>query len=138
MTTYPPIVGQAENIVTQFVTHLTEVREAECLCCYVWRQLDAFPCDGTHRHALRFQASTAPRATALLERLRRAGACCCDCELFMNGYHPHQRFWTPQRDVEVDGQYVVIHAQPPDELPCAGVRRGSLQPCDNWEPLRRW
>ncbi len=53
MTTNPPIVDQAEDLVRGLATELTRVRAGECLCCYVWRWLDEFPGDGTHRHAFR-------------------------------------------------------------------------------------
>jgi hypothetical protein len=133
MTTIPPIVDQAEGIVRQLITQLSRVREGECLCCYVVRQLDVNPCDNTHRHSLRFRDATAPRATALRDRLSRVGACCCDCELFMNAYQPHPRLWTPEHEVEKDGITFEVDAQWPDPLPpCAGVRRGSVQPCSIW------
>jgi hypothetical protein len=139
MTTPAPIIGEAEGLVRQLATELTRVRAGECLCCYVARQLDDYPCDGTHRHALRFRDTSAPRATALRERLSRLGACCCDCELFMNGYEPDVRFWSPRREIEADGGTVIIEAEPPEQLPaCAGVRRGSMHPCDNWVRVRRW
>jgi hypothetical protein len=139
MTTTPPIIDDAEGLVCQLATVLTRVREGECLCCYVSRQLDEYPCDGTHRHALRYRDTSAPRATALKERLSRLGACCCDCELFMNGYEPHPRLWTPEREIDDDGVTLVVDPAPPGQLsPCAGVRRGSVRPCDNWVRRRRW
>jgi hypothetical protein len=139
MTTAPPIIDEAESLVRQLATELTRAREGECLCCYVARQLDDYPCDGTHRHAFRFRDVSAPRATALHERLSRLGACCCDCELFLNGYEPHPRLWTPEREVDDDGVTLVIDAAPPEQLPpCAGTRRGSVRPCSNWVRLRRW
>jgi Protein of unknown function (DUF2695) len=132
MTTNPQIIDQAEGLVRELASELTCVREGECLCCYVWRQLGQFPCNGTHRHAIRFRDAAAPRATALRNQLSRLGACCCDCELFMNGYVPERRFWIPGSDDD-------LFAEPPDELPpCAGVRRGSVQPCANWVRVRRW
>jgi uncharacterized protein DUF2695 len=138
MTTVPPIIDQAEGLVRQLATELTSVREGECLCCYVARQLDEFSCDGTHRHALRFRDASAPRATALQERLSRIGACCCDCELFLNGYEPHPRLWTPEREVDDGGVTVIIEAAPPERLPpCAGVCHGSVRPCGNWVRVRR-
>lgn len=110
--------------------------EHECLCCYVVRMLNDYPCDGSHRHALRYRDLMAPRATALLTRLERVGACCCDCELFVNGYW--LRSWVRQYaelgDIEDDhGQagYVNLPA-------CQGVRRGSVRPCGNWVCVSRW
>ena len=103
------------------------------------RQLDEHSCDGTHRFATYFRDTVAPRAPALRERLSRMGACCCDCELFLNGYEPHRRFWTPEHEVDDDGVTLIVDAEPPDPLPpCDGVRRGSLQPCGNWVRVRRW
>jgi Protein of unknown function (DUF2695) len=139
MTTIPPIIDEAEGLVRQLATELTRVREGECLCCYVARQLDEYPCDGTHRHAFRYRDAVAPRATALDERLSRLGACCCDCELFLNGYELHPRLGTPVREVDDDGIVTFIGTKPPEQLPpCAGVRRGSVRPCGNWVRLRRW
>ena len=65
MPTIPTVINEAEALVRQLATELTEVRHGECLCCYVARQLDEFSCDGTHRHALHFRDTTARRATAL-------------------------------------------------------------------------
>lgn len=138
MTKIPPIIYEAEGLVRELATELTSVHEGECLCCYVARQLDEYPCDGTHRHALRYRDASAPRATALQERLSRLGACCCDCELFLNGYEPHPRFWTPVCEVDADGFTVVRDAAPPEQIPrCVGVRRGAVSPCTNWVRLRR-
>jgi hypothetical protein len=140
MTTTPPIIDEAEDLVRRLATELTRVRRGECLCCYVARQLDEFQCDGTHRFAERFRDASAPRATALRDRLSRIGACCCDCELFLNGYGPHPRLWTPAHEEDDDfGGRLYIEAQPPEQLPhCTGVRRGSLQPCTNWVRGGRW
>jgi hypothetical protein len=132
------MVDQAEELVRGLAAELTRVRADECLCCYVARQLDDFPCDGTHRHVLRFQADAAPRATALLQRLGRVGACCCDCELFLNGYELDRRFWAPEGGAAGDDDDVLDTAPPEQLPPCAGVRRGSAQPCSNWVRLRRW
>jgi hypothetical protein len=126
MTTTPQIIDEAENLVRRFAAEMTAVRGHECLCCYVARQLDEHSCDGTHRHALRYRDAAAPHASALLERLRRVGACCCDCELFMNGYRLHPRLIPPACDGDA------MQEDPRAQLPaCAGVRRGSVQPCAN-------
>jgi hypothetical protein len=134
MTTIPSIVDEAERLVRGLAEDLTRVRDGECLCCYIWRQLDEYPCDNTHRLALRYRDAVAPRATALVKQLSRVGACCCDCELFLNGYAPQRRLWTPEREIEDEnGRCRIVDAEPPNVLPpCAGVRRGSVQPCDNW------
>lgn len=138
MTKIPPIIGEAESFVRQLATEFTRVRDGECLCCYMARQLDEYPCDGTHRHALRYRDAVAPRVTTLKRRLSQLGACCCDCELFMNGYEPHRRFWTPGREIRHNGIVILIDAEPPEDLaPCAGVKRGSTAPCDNWVRVRR-
>ena len=140
MSVPSPIISEAERLVHQLADELTRPREDECLCCYVARQLDEYPCDNTHRHAFRYRDVRAPRATALTQRLRDVGACCCDCELFMNGYVLHARFWTPPGEVDDDGMTLILEAKEPDQLPpCAGVRRGSVRPCTNWvRPRRGW
>jgi hypothetical protein len=139
MTTTPKIIAEAEDLVRQLAAELTRVRAGECLCCYVARQLDEYPCDGTLRHALRFRDAVAPRATALAKRLGRVGGY-CDCEVFLNGYTPHHRFWTPRREARGDDGFTyIVDAQAPNPLPpCAGVRRGAVEPCNNWVRLRRW
>jgi hypothetical protein len=131
MTSDSSIVAEAEAFLRACSKQLTDPYEHECLCCYVARMLGEFPCDGTHRHALRFRDARAPRATALRDRLSRVGACCCDCELFLNGYRLPA--WLDAYDDEVD------EAEPAgDPLPpCAGVRRGSVRPCSNWVRVRR-
>lgn len=121
MTSNTSIVDEAEHFIRARADELTRPHDKECLCCYLARMLDQFPCDGSHRHALRFRDLTAPRATALLERLSRVGGCCCDCEVFLNGYQP--RSWSPDEAAALP--------------PCAGVRRGSVRPCANWVRLRR-
>lgn len=127
MTSPPPIVEQAEEFLRELATELVAPRPGECLSCYVARMLDDMPCDGSHRHALRYRDAVAPRATALVERLRQVGACCCDCELFLNGYELRAAFF-PDGDPDA-----VL-----DELPtCSGVRRGSIRPCCNWVRIRR-
>ncbi|GAA0037033.1 hypothetical protein JCM18882A_29340 [Brevibacterium metallidurans] len=61
-------------------------RAGECLVCYVHRQLGVHGCDDTHRFAESFRDQTAPRATALIPRLRGFGARRCDCELLREVY----------------------------------------------------
>src|SRR5437016_1972038 len=101
MTSTPPIVDEAEGLVRQLAAELARPRQSECLCCYVARLLRDFPCDGSHRHAFRYRDTNAPRATALGARLGQIGACCCDCELFLNGYQ--LRSWT---DANMDDEVV--------------------------------
>jgi hypothetical protein len=134
MTSTPQIVDEAEALLRQLAARLTNPRESECLCCYVARLLDEFPCDGTHRLAFHYRDTMAPRATTLNKRLSQVGACCCDCELFLNGYQlnpsPSGGAGFVDRD-EGDFRF--------DALPgCAGVRRGSVQPCRNWVQIGRW
>jgi len=45
---------------------------------------------------------TAPRATALEQRLGDLGGF-CDCEIFLNGDTPAAELWTPEREIERDG-----------------------------------
>ena len=134
MTSIPSIVDQAEGFLRERALELTRPHENECLCCYVARMLDEFPCDGSHRHAFRYRDTVAPRATALATRLRQVGACCCDCELLMNGYRPRADLQEYMDDGMQDDD-----VEPAlDELPpCEGVRRGSVQPCQNWVQIHR-
>lgn len=117
------IADEAEAFVRQQAAELTRPGDDECLCCYVARQLEEFHCDGSHRHALRYRDAKAPRATGLLANLRRLGACCCDCELFLNAYQLRSG----------DG-IATVEPLPP----CQGVRRGSVQPCGNWTRIYRF
>jgi hypothetical protein len=131
----PPIVDEAEGFLRQLAGELTRPRENECLCCYVARLLDEFPCDGSHRHAFRYRDTMAPRATALAARLRQLGACCCDCELFLNGYELRSSSPDYADNELVDDDDAACGV---DALPrCEGVRRGSVQPCRNWVRIRR-
>jgi hypothetical protein len=130
MTSLPSIVEKTEEFLRELAADLVQPRPGECLNCYIARMLDDMPCDGSHRHALRYRDALAPRATALLERLSQVGACCCDCELFANGYQLRADFFA---DADPDDSDVVL-----DELPpCAGVRRGSVRPCRNWVRIYR-
>lgn len=122
------IVDEVETFVRQLAEQVTAPAESECLCCYVWRMLGDFPCDGSHRHAFRYRDARAPRATALAERLSRVGACCCDCEIFMNGYTLRAGDALLE---QVDAGLAPLPS-------CQGARRGSVQPCRNWTRLRRW
>jgi hypothetical protein len=142
MTVQPPIVAEAERLIQQLAGTLTRPRRGECLCCYVARMLAEFPCDGTHRHALRYRDVMSPRATALESGLRSVGACCCDCEMFMNGYRPRPdavaRPLANDLDDQDDNDEFEDETDPFANLPeCAGVRRGSVQPCSLWLRIRR-
>jgi hypothetical protein len=122
MSSTRTIADEAEAFVRRTQAEITKPREGECLCCYVIRLLDEFPCDNQLRHALHYRDVVAPRATGLAARLGRIGGY-CDCEVFMNGYE--LRGEDPEAPCEV--------------LPmCAGVRRGSVQPCGNWVRIERY
>lgn len=127
-----PIDLEAERILRRAAHALTSVRPGECVTCYVARMLDDFGCDTTLRFARSYRDRHAPRATGLERRLGQAGGF-CDCEIFLNGWSPHPRFWTPRREFEEDGIVMQSDPEPPNPLPpCAGVRRGSTRPCANW------
>jgi hypothetical protein len=72
-------------------------------------------------------------------RLEQVGGF-CDCEVFMNGFTLHARWWTPARELErKDGWVEVIEASPPDPLPpCQRVGPRTTQPCTLWVRQRRW
>jgi hypothetical protein len=111
-------VDEIELFVHEWAAELGRPREKECLCCYLVRQLDDFPCDGTHRHVLRYRDAKVPRATKILERLRRMGAGDCDCDVLRNGYQ--------LRCTSKQITFVVLG------FPCAASARGSMQPCRKW------
>lgn len=137
MTTNPRVVDEAEAHVRQLSDHLTRPRERECLCCYLARMIVAFGCDGSFRFAHRYRETMAPRATNIVGRLRRLGACCCSCELFLNGYWPRPVETEPRADADDpdedgDSELLGLDTVPP----CIGVQRGSLLPCGNWVSAR--
>lgn len=134
-----PISEEAETIVREATVALFTPRAGECLVCFVYRQLTQFDCDNTHRFAISFRDQTAPRATALISRLSSMGACCCDCEMFLNAYQPAMQPWPSGRwETASDGLEVWVEAPPSPMPPCRGVHRGSTRPCRNWERIRRW
>jgi hypothetical protein len=146
MTSNPLIVSEAETFLRSWAAEATMLKENECLCCYVARMLDEFPCDGTLRHAKHYRDQRAPRATALAERLGRVGGY-CDCEIFLNGYQLPSADEDGEADAEADWDdnsvlYVddVLNDEPAREEwpPCQGVRRGTVQPCGNWVRIPRW
>jgi hypothetical protein len=122
-------VNDLERELRSLSAELTSPRARECLVCYLYRMLD-FGCRG-HAFTERYRAEAAPRATALVRRLSRMGACCCECEVFLNAYQPNPR----HVPVDEDGEFVMV---PVPE--CHGVRRGSAQPCCLWLRItrRRW
>lgn len=126
------ITQEAEQILHDAAETLTSPRAGECLTCFVARQMAEFGCNNTHRFALHYRDQKAPRASALLSRLSRMGACCCDCEIFFNAYALRLEVAKTKRpgdDFAVSGS---------EDLPgCAGVRAGSTQPCVNWVRIPR-
>ena len=89
----------AENLITstedqlrELAVSLTDVRDGECLLCYVYRMLE-LGCSGL-RWAGRYRDIRAPRATGLERRLGTMGGF-CDCEIFMNAYEPIAAVCTP-------------------------------------------
>lgn len=129
---------------------LTLPQEHECVLCYADRQLESFGCDGTLRFAKLYRDVRAPRAFAFEKRLASMGACCCDCELFLNAYRPLYSVWESFcRDLQHELDVEAPEMQNNDQMlessaltegreiriipPCKGVRKGSTQPCMIWE-----
>jgi hypothetical protein len=111
-----------ERELRHLSVEITQPMAGECLHCYVCRML-VFGCTGL-RWAQRYRDLTAPRATALRERLMSKGAG-CDCEIFRNG-------WSLRREYQVYDPEAEEYDYP-DELPdCKGVRAGSVQPWFLW------
>ncbi|TJY68987.1 DUF2695 domain-containing protein [Arthrobacter sp. CAU 1506] len=120
-------VEELEAELRGLADDLTSPTPGECLLCYLYRMLE-FGCK-RHDFTRRYQRMMAPRATALLRRLSRMGGCCCECEVFLNAYQPHPRYF----GVDEDGEFVM---EPMPE--CHGVRRGSSQPCCLWQRRPRY
>ncbi|MGM7668713.1 DUF2695 domain-containing protein [Microbacterium sp. A93] len=134
-----PIADQAQKIITNASMDILSPRDGECVLCFTDRQLEQFGCHNTLRFALAYRDLVAPRATALDSRLGAKGGY-CDCEIFLNAYQPVRRLWSPERRVwsEAGGEEF-IDAMPPEHMPaCAGVRKGSTQPCAHWGPVLHW
>lgn len=133
----PSITDDAEAYVRSLLDEWLAPRPRECLACYLDRVLERYGCDGDLRFARRYRDLVAPRATRLEQRLEAAGGY-CDCEVLANAMQPAWRLWSTSRAVDVDGQTVVLDAEPPEHMPqCAGVGRGSTQPCIHWHRLHR-
>lgn len=129
------VFDTVQEILRDARAELVDPHDGECLLCFVARQLDEYGCNGTHRFAEHYRDRNAPRATALIGRLSRMGACCCDCEVFLNAYGLSERYLTPgywTTDAQGWDEYVEPQgpASPP---PCEGARRGSTQPCGVWQ-----
>ncbi len=117
MADFDSAAAAAEKELAELSQRLTEPGERECLRCYLLRMLNQFGCDNTHRWTELWRRLRAPRAHALVARLKDRGALCCDCEVIFNVF----------TDYPDTGHL----------LPCAGVSRaGSTQPCQ-LGPLRR-
>lgn len=155
--------NDVRSIIDAAAERILVPRPGECLACYVFRQLGEFGCNGTHRFALTFRDHTAPRATALLSRLRSLGACCCDGEIILNAYGLSANPWiiesgsfaealgAPIRLIDggrrTDDGRGIDDERWPDEIDdtrtttrylcCKIVRRGSTQPCGNWARRHR-
>ena len=119
---------EAERLLRSVAVQLTAPAAGEYLACFVARMLGDFGCDDTLRFASHYRDLRAPRATAMAGRLGRMGGY-CDCEVFLNGYQLADHLYAYDESGEP-------HA--PEQPPvCGGVRRGSTQPCGNWERQRR-
>lgn len=128
------IIDEAEAFLAATSQEMIGPLPGECLLCYLARMLEQWGCRG-HRFVEHYRALAAPRATALRERLSRMGACCCDCEVFLNVYELRPEFdddfdadWDDDADDE-DDERDLLASRPP----CGGVRRGSTQPCELWQ-----
>lgn len=132
------IAAESIEIVRDAALRILRPQPGECLLCFVYRHIGEFGCNSTHRFTLHYRDHMAPRATALLNRLASIGARCCECEIFFNAFEPADYLWTPERWVEDPaGQEYFEEARVVLPLPpCTGVRRGSTQPCANWQRQR--
>lgn len=133
------VIERAQDVLRGALREILDPATGECLLCFVARQILEFGCDGTHRFTVRFRDRRAPRATALLERMSRMGACCCDCEIFLNAYTLAEEFIAPGYwHIDERGVEVYEEARLPEPFPaCGRVRGGSTQPCGLWERRMR-
>lgn len=131
------ISDEAEAYVRSLLDDWLVPHPGECVACFLDRALERSSCDGDLRFAELYRDLAAPRATALLPRLRAAGGH-CDCEVLSNAMQPAWHLWSTSRELDLDGRSIVLEAEPPEAMPpCTGVRRGSTQPCRNWHRMRR-
>ena len=145
------ITRQAEQFVHDLSDSILSPRTSECMVCFVDRLVHEFGCNHTRRFATHFRDLRAPRATALKKRMSEVGACCCDCELLLNGYIPARHLWRRRSSagsaaveldaVELDAvEFDHDDDDDDDEDPefpavmpaCEGARKGSILPCTNW------
>lgn len=135
-----PIVPGAAGPVGELVSQWLVPCSGECLACFLERAVTAFGCQGDLRLAARYRDLAAPRSTALESRLSAAGGY-CDCEVLMNVFEPAPHLWTSGEerdpaDDEFDDELDDAEPEPPEVMPrCAGVRRGTVQPCGNWHTV---
>lgn len=92
--------------------------EHECLPCFLYRVTGMQSCDGSLKLLTHYRDQCAPRATALEKKMRMLGGY-CDCEVLLNAVRPATTL--AMRLIEVG-----------EDLVCKGVRRGTIQPCENW------
>ena len=130
-----PLVNDTERELRILSSALTDPHEGECLLCYVYRMLE-HGCTGL-RWAVRYRDLRAPRVTAMERRLVEKGGY-CDCEIFLNGYHPAHELWTPSRKYDEGGGTWLDDVTWPQQLPaCRGARAGSTKGCTLWVRKRR-
>jgi len=125
---------EAEKLLRQAADELTDPGHGECLICYLNRMWGAFGCNRSLRFMRRFRDRTAPRATALEKRLNRS----CDCHVLVSSVEPAFHLWVIPWHPAHDEWDDCPEPQPPEpqDMPeCQRVRRGSTQPCANWQ---RW
>lgn len=120
-----------EQPVEQLPEVLTRPRPGECLVCYLSRMQD-FGCrrHGFTDHYVRLRA---PGATGLRQRLAGMGACCCECEVFLNAYEPAYVPDPWSGTAVYDWEDLMDEAV--DVPACRGVRGGSTQPCRLWKRI---
>ncbi len=127
------LIAATEDELRDLAAALTDIRDRECLLCYVYRMLE-FGCCGL-RWAGRYRDIRAPRATGLERRLSRMGGF-CDCEIFMNAFMPIPEVWQrPAAGSAADTGIGDGQADPewPARMPpCRGAAKGSTKPCSLW------
>ena len=148
---HPPDVA-AEQHVRDVADRMLAVRPGECLACYVRRMVHEHGCVEL-RFVTAYRDRVAPRATSLARRLERLGGF-CDCEVLLNAFVTveeletyaridAERRWAGANDDDdaYDEADDELEAFDPGSIrlepaPCAGVRRGSTQPCGRWRTVR--
>lgn len=85
------VVAQAEAELRHLSGALTEVREGECLACYLDWMISQFNCAGDHRFTARWRDAQPRPMPGLLAWVKRNGGCCCDCEVAMNVFYRGRR-----------------------------------------------